>query len=171
VSPSLTEVNREVAEFEDEIFDRYAPAIYRFAFQHLGNRPDAEDVTSRVFLQVTRLGPPPDESTWRVLLFRAARAEIVEVWHQHGPFAERPLGSLPGESGPAEAAANGDVASRWRQCLDELSPTLRRLVELRFLAGQSLAATAQALGVSKRDAQRLQHEALRQAADIIAARG
>jgi RNA polymerase sigma-70 factor (ECF subfamily) len=170
VSPSLTVLQPEVAEFEDEIFDRYAPAIYHFAFQHLGNRPDAEDVTTRVFLQVTRLGPPPDESTWRLLLFRVARAEIMEVCRQHGPLVASHQRALLSDDELAKTDGDSDVASRWRHCLEELDPTPWRLVELRFLAGHSLAVTARALGVGERDVQHLQHEALRQAADIIAAR-
>jgi RNA polymerase sigma factor (sigma-70 family) len=170
VGPSLTTINRAVDGFEDEIFDRYAPAIYRFALQHLGNRADAEDVTTRVFLRVTRMGAPPDESTWRVLLFRAARTEIVDVWHSYGAMAVFPLGRLAEDDDLAEAASGADVASRWRQCLAELNPTLRQLVELRFLKGQSLAETARALGVSERDAQRMQHEALRRTAAIVAGR-
>jgi RNA polymerase sigma-70 factor (ECF subfamily) len=150
------------------MFDCYAPVIYRYALQHLGNRADAEDVTTRVFLRVAQAGPQTlDEASWRVLLFRTAREAITDAWRRQCRTGMLPPGWLGEEDEHDETAFVGITAERISSCFDQLDPTLRRVLQLRLLEGHSLADTAEALGMSEFKVQLLQHEVLRLAATIM----
>jgi RNA polymerase sigma-70 factor (ECF subfamily) len=166
--PASAAKSRGDDQLADEVFDRYAPVIYRYAFQHLGNRADAEDVTTQVFLQLAEAGLQPlDETTWRILLFRAARAAIADTWRRQYRKPSLPPGWLNEEDGPDEISSARLTAERISRCFDRLDPALRRVLQLRLLEGCSLAETALALGISEFKVQLLQHEALRLAATIV----
>ena len=147
-------------------FEQYAAAIYRFAYRRLGNRESAEDVTAQVFLKAARgIDLSFGEEARRAWLFRAARTAIADIWRSYGDdrvgsldwFAEEPV---------RVAAVESDAVARVQQILAQLSPTYRRVLELRFLEGKSVAETARELGTTAGNVKVLQHRALRRAAEL-----
>lgn len=149
-----------------EDFDRHAAAINRFAYQYLGNRADAEEVTRRVFLNAA---PAPDVASGGVArqahLFCVARSAIVDIWRSYGANS-----AIHGEWSMAEpsqlnSTPAGDAASKVRSILERLEVLPRRVLELRLLEGRSLGETARQLGISEASTRALQHQALRQAAE------
>jgi RNA polymerase sigma-70 factor (ECF subfamily) len=154
-------------QIEDEIFDRYAPTIYCYAFRRLGNRPDAEDVTTRVFLRAAQAHPLTlNDATWRDLLFRFARAEVADTWRRQSTLRKLPPGWLDQEDDQDGTASDGITTEKIRRCLDQLDPGLRQVLQLRLLEGRSLADTAVALGTTEFKIKLLQHEALRLARNL-----
>ncbi len=121
-----------------EAYEKYATAIFRFAYRRLGNRDDAQDVTAQVFLKASRgLDASYDEDSRRSWLFRAARTAIVDVWRSYGDVPVVPL-EWYAEDTPTVERGSGDASERVERVLARLNPIQRRVLELRFLEGRSL---------------------------------
>ena len=149
-----------------DAFDRYATSIYRFAYRRLGNREDAQDVTSQVFMKASRaLDPSFDDASRRSWLFRAARTAIVDVWRSYGDVLAIPLEWYAEEPARPDRSTS-DAASRVERLLAQLKPVQRRVLELRFLDGRSLLETAKELGLTEANVKVIQHRAVRRAAEL-----
>jgi DNA-directed RNA polymerase specialized sigma24 family protein len=148
-------------------FDRDATAVYRLAFRHLGNREDAEDVTTRVLLgEARRSDPAVDEATRQRRLFDAVRAAIIDVWRRNGANSSIGLEWLLDD--PAIPPDPSDQAARsmLTRVLQQLEPMERRVLELRLLQGRSLAEAEQELGTEELQTKALQQLALRRATEV-----
>ena len=134
-------------------------------YAKVGNRPDAEDLTTDVFLAA--LGPlrtGAHRAEVRGYLAATAQTKLASYWrHRLGvqvttidqATALRVLEDPPTES---------DAGLRARRLLDGLPARYRQILELRFLDALSIKEVAQAMGVSVANAKVLQHRALRMAA-------
>src|SRR5689334_10604453 len=68
----------------DDVFDRYLERIYRFLYRRLGNREDAEDLTSEVFVKASsELDISRSEASIASWLFTVARNELADHWRRH----------------------------------------------------------------------------------------
>lgn len=141
--------------------------IYRLMYVKVGNRPDAEDLTTEVFLAALRpLRMSASVGEVRAYLLATARTVLAGYWrrtlgrevttlddeHVAAVFAEPPVPS----SAPRRTAA----------ILAALPDHYRRILELRFLDSCSVRDAAAALSVSLANAKVLQHRALRRAAEL-----
>jgi RNA polymerase sigma factor (sigma-70 family) len=142
--------------------------LYRLIYARVGNRPDAEDLTSEVFR--TALGPlklTSSKGEVRSYLLTTAQTVLASHWRRTlgtpvttiDPDAD--MASLVEPSGPE---APSDAPQRARRILSTLPERYRRILELRFLEACSIKEAAQAMGVSVSNAKVLQHRALRMAA-------
>jgi RNA polymerase sigma-70 factor (ECF subfamily) len=149
-----------------DAYDKYATAIYQFAYRRLGNREDAQDVTSQVFMKASRsLDASYDEAARRAWLFRAAKTAVVDVWRSFGGCPVVPLEWYTEDKPPARQTAS-DAAERVAKVLARLNPTQRRVLEMRFLESRSLQETAIELGLTEGNVKVIQHRALRRAAEL-----
>jgi RNA polymerase sigma-70 factor (ECF subfamily) len=145
--------------------------IYRLMFSKVGNRPDAEDLTSQVFLAA--LGPLRSSSSIgevRAYLLAIARTVLAAHWrrtlgHQ---VTEIDLEQTDLEDfiAPADPRPASDNQERTARILSGLPERYRRILTLRFLQGYSIREAATEIGVSVANAKVLQHRALRQAARL-----
>src|SRR5947209_14221981 len=79
--------------------------IYRYVFSKVGNRQEAEDLTSQIFLKVVRsLDLKRDPHSMRTWLFRIARTTIADYWRIHYRGTTYSLDDLleAGWEGPAD---------------------------------------------------------------------
>ena len=151
----------------DEIYVDNVVRVYRLIYSKVGNRPDAEDLTTEVFLAA--YGPlriDASRGEVRAYLAAAARTTLarhwrerlgVEVTHIEADVAARELDDDP----PLSAAPN-----RVKGLLAELPERHRRILELRFLEARSVREAAHEMGISVANAKVLQHRALRMAARV-----
>ena len=138
--------------------------IYRLMFSRVGNRPDAEDLTSEVFrtaLRPLRLSASAPEI--RAYLAATARTVLASYWKRRYGIE---VTSLDPEVGVPEDAQEigSDAPERTAAILARLPERYRRILELRFLESRSLRESAQAMNISLGNAKVLQHRALRLAA-------
>jgi RNA polymerase sigma-70 factor, ECF subfamily len=149
----------------DEIYVDNVVRVYRLLYAKIGNRADAEDLTTEVFLAAygpLRVDASRGEvraylaATARTALARFWRARLgAEVTHIETDVAAREL-----DDDPAPSAA----PNRAREVLAPLPERHRRILELRFLEGRSVREAAHEMGISIGNAKVLQHRALRMAA-------
>lgn len=144
--------------------------IYRLMFSKVGNRPDAEDLTSQVFLAA--FGPlraTAEMAKVRAYLSATARTVLAEHWRRtlgHQVTEIDPMTDLEDYSATRPAPADGQADERAARILRALPERQRQILVLRFLRGYSVRQAAAELGVSVANAKVLQHRALRAAAGL-----
>jgi RNA polymerase sigma factor (sigma-70 family) len=144
--------------------------LYRLMYARVGNRPDAEDLTSEVFrtaLGPLRLGSSKGEV--RSYLLITAQTVLASHWRRTlgQPVTsidpESDVGYLAESPGPDQPSTAPHRAGR---ILAALPDRYRRILELRFLEACSIKEAAHAMDVSVSNAKVLQHRALRMAAKV-----
>jgi DNA-directed RNA polymerase specialized sigma24 family protein len=155
----------------DDIFAQFVDPVYRFLYSRLGNREDAEDLTSEVFLKAARqLDSGRAEASVAHWLFTVARTVLADHWRRYYrtgavlPLDDLRPGSLPeGDAPPAPpSGAEGLVA----ELLKALPDRYRMVLELRFLKGYTVQETATELGITPQNVKVIQHRALARAVQV-----
>ena len=139
-------------------------------YARVGNRPDAEDLTSEVFR--TALGPlrlASSKGEVRSYLLATARTVLASHWRS---TLGMPVTSIDPQSDlgflvePSEAEQPSDAPARAGRLLAALPDRYRRILELRFLEACSIKEAAHTMDVSVSNAKVLQHRALALAAKV-----
>lgn len=151
-----------------QIYDRFQPAVYRYALVRVRMAADAEDVTAETFMAAFRtIG----RYTWTGLpfeawLFRIARSKIVD--HQRR-LARRPAMSdldaidpalLPQAADVASVAVGREASAALFAAMRRLSADQQDVLALRFFGGLSVAETAHVMGRSSDAVKQLQFRAV-----------
>lgn len=155
-----------------QLYERYLPRVYRYVAARLTAAEDAEDVTATVFL---RMVDALSRYQWRGLpfgawLFRIARNELAS-FHRRAqyrvadPLDEGLRDPAPGAPGNVEEA---ERLAAVREAISQLPPAQREVVELRFMAGLSIADTAKVLGKSETNVKVLQYKGVRRLQRLLA---
>ncbi len=139
--------------------------LYRTLFARVGNRADAEDLTAEVFLAALRpLRLTASVGEVRAYLRATARTVLAAHWRE---TLGREITSIEDiEQPPHSEEAISTAPQRVAQVLDGLPDRYRRILQLRFLQGNSIKESAAELGISVANAKVLQHRALRLAAQV-----
>jgi RNA polymerase sigma-70 factor (ECF subfamily) len=133
-----------------ELYRRYAPELFGFATNALGDRELAEEVVQDVFAQAWRRADQYDQrrASVRTWLYAIARNRIIDV---HRRASVRPkLAEDDSLDSAAEVDAELDHAIlRWQvtAALERLSPTHREVIRLAHYGGLSMREIAERTGV------------------------
>jgi len=141
--------------------------VYRVMFSKVGNRPDAEDLTTEVFLTALRpLRVSASVGEVRAYLLATARTVLAGHWRR---TLGREITTLDEErdvAGFEAATVDPGILVRAEAILGQLPERYGRILRLRFLQACSLKEAAAELGTTVGNAKVLQHRALRQAAQL-----
>jgi RNA polymerase sigma factor (sigma-70 family) len=148
--------------------------IYRYVYRKVGNREDAEDLTSQIFMKAIRsIEYTRSPQSTRNFLFQVARTIIADYWRVHYRLSMNSLEVLleAGWEGPTEneeepfelSSSTADYVQRLLQALPERD---REVLTCRFLLGLSIRETAGRMGVTEGNAKVLQFRALKHATDL-----
>lgn len=144
-----------------EIYDRYSPEIYAYAWRLLGDAALAEDCTAETFtrlLSALRNGGGPDEHL-RAYLYRSAHNWVTDHYRRRPPVDLSD--DLPGgEPGPENQAQQVIRQRQMRAALLRLTAEQRQVILLRFYQELDPAETAAAVGRPVDAVKALQHRAL-----------
>lgn len=149
--------------------------IYRYVYSKVGNREEAEDLTSQIFIKAVRsLDYTCNPQSTRSWLFQVARTTIADYWRAFYRTATSSLDALveTGWEGPAEHededklfefSSSADHVQRILQALPERD---RDVLTCRFLLGLSVRETAVRMGLTEGNVKTSQFRALKHAADL-----
>jgi RNA polymerase sigma factor (sigma-70 family) len=141
--------------------------VYRMIVKHIGNVPDAEDLTAEVFLAALRpLRTTATVAQVRGYLRATTRTVLAAYWRQTKGCEITSIDDVPDVPHEAEHAVDSAPAQQVHRVLAALPDNYRRILELRFLQGCSVKESASQMGVSVANAKLLQHRALRLAAAL-----
>ena len=147
-------------------------SIYRYVYSKVGNRQEAEDLTSQVFLKVARsLDFKRDPRSLRTWLFRVAHTTIADYWRIHYRGTTSSLDDLleAGWEGPVDegtALVQSNAAELVQDILQALPERDREVLTSRFLLNLSIRETAVRMGLTEANAKVLQYRALKHAARL-----
>jgi RNA polymerase sigma-70 factor (ECF subfamily) len=156
------------AQFDD-VYEAYVQRIYGFVFTHVGNREDAEDVTSQVFIKAYKnLARFEGRGSLQGWLFQIARMAVADFWRERYKLQAVPLTQSWDIAEPESSPELEQPAreARVKQLLEQLPDNYREVLVQRFFLRSSIAETARTLGVTEANARVLQFRALRRAAEV-----
>lgn len=146
--------------------------IYHYVLSKVGNRQEAEDLTSQIFLKAVRgLDLTCDPHRQRSWLVRVARTTLADYWRSSYRKAARSLDELleAGWEGPFDEEAplmKSRAAELVQGILEELPQREREVLTSRFLLNLSIRETARKMGLTEANTKVLQYRALKRAAHL-----
>ena len=161
----------DVQEFQ-RFYQEKVGLIYRYVYSKVGNKEEAEDLTSEIFLKavsgIDQQRSPQSMQNW---LFLIARVIIADHWRAHYRLPKSSLDELleVGWEGPTEkepATISSGPADRVQRLLQALPEHYREVLTCRFLLNLSIKATASRMGLTVANVKVLQFRALKRAADL-----
>jgi len=170
--PLLKEVPMDTQQEFQQFYQENLGLIYRFVHSQVGNREEAEDLTSQIFLNVvSSIDHERSRLSMKKWLYLIARSIIADYWRAHYRLPKSSLDELleAGWEGPAEVevtASSSGAEARVERLLQALPEKYREVLKCRFLLKLSLKATALQMGVSEANVKVLQFRALKRAADL-----
>jgi RNA polymerase sigma-70 factor, ECF subfamily len=136
------------AAFE-ELYHRYARAVFGLALRRLGDREAAEEAVQETFTAVWRSARTyrPERGGGASWLFAVARNAVVDRFRGRvDPVAEAP-DEASSEAGPPERAEAGWLSWRVHRAVEELPEHERTVLELAYWGGLSQSEIADFLAV------------------------
>ena len=173
--PALRVVGGEAAspatsDAWESIYRETVVQVYRYIYARVGNRADAEDLTTQVYMRaLPRLRLPAAVQEIRSYLFATARTVLADHWRHHYDAQVAVLEDETPAPAMAQASEEGKDEEagvrRANEVLSRLPDNYRQVLELRFLRGYSIRETAAALNLTVANTKVIQFRALRRAAE------
>lgn len=163
------------------LYEAHVDHVYNYLYFELRDAARAEDLTQDVFLRALRgLGGLTQPERFESWLMRIAHNRLVDHWqalgrdrvmHSAAPAADG-HDALDCEAAPDafEPLERRVLAEHMLAAAEGLTRLQREVLALRFVAGLSVAETAQAMGRSENAVKNLQHHALAGLRRILTAR-
>ena len=155
------------------LYEEHLGTVYRFIYSKVGNREEAEDLTSQVFLKAIRgVDETRTAQSLQAWLFQVARTTLADHWRAFYRLPSHSLDDLLaiGWDYPSpqaeEGAIDNAVAARAQFILDRLPARYREVLTCRFLLNYSLKETATRMNLSEANVKVLQFRALKKASQI-----
>ncbi len=146
-----------------QIYERYAPAIYRYIYFRIGEAELAEDLQAEVFLRMLEGIHRYEDRGWPISawLYRIARDRTIDVIRRRRNRQQVPLESWGGScDGPENSVGAQLEYEELARTLDDLTDEQRQVIQMRFLAEMSIQEVAQKLGRTEGSVKALQHRGL-----------
>lgn len=153
----------------DDLYRRYARAVFGLALRRLGDRGRAEDAVQETFAAIWRSARTyrPDRGPGAPWLYTVARNATTDRARAR---IETPA-EIPDEpttdGGPAGRAEESWVAWRVHSALQELPPRERETIELAYWSGLSQSEVAEFLGIPLGTVKTRTRSALARLADLL----
>jgi RNA polymerase sigma-70 factor, ECF subfamily len=157
------------------LYARHHLRIYRFVLGLVNDAPTAEDLTSDVFLdvwkQADRFEGRSQVSTWMLSIARYKAMSALRS-HTNDPLNDEIATKIPDSADNAEVIVQKHNESIvLRQCLMQLSPAHREVIDLVYYHEKSVAEVAEITGVPPNTVKTRMFHARKRIADLLDARG
>jgi RNA polymerase sigma-70 factor, ECF subfamily len=163
------ETGMDVQEFQT-LYHEKSGSIYHYVLSKVGNREEAEDLTSEIFLKAVRSidqkRSPQSVQTW---LYQITRTTLADYWRAYYRKLTSSLDELleAGWEVPVEEEStprSSIQAYQVQRLLQALPQHYREVLTCRFLLNLSVKATALKMGRTVANVKVLQFRALKRAA-------
>ncbi|MFO7167980.1 MAG: sigma-70 family RNA polymerase sigma factor [Chloroflexota bacterium] len=154
-----------------QIYERYAPAIYRYIYFRVGEAELAEDLQADVFLRMLEGIHRYEDRGWPISawLYRIAHDRTVDTMRRRRIRQHVPLeawgGACEGPEQTVSAQLDFEEVSR---VMNDLTDEQRQVLHLRFMRELSIQEVASRLGRSEGSVKALQHRGLQSLARRLA---
>jgi RNA polymerase sigma-70 factor (ECF subfamily) len=153
---------KETREMQD-VLSQHLPSFYRRAYRYLGNVADAEDAVQDALLSACRhldqFKGQSKMSTWLTsIVINSALTQLRRRPRQPHTSLDERLGEdekycvsdrlADSRPSPEDECVEADLHGRLKQFVTKLSPSLRKVYELRDLNGLTTREAAEVLGVA-----------------------
>lgn len=153
---------QDSSEFED-VVSRYLPALYRRAYRFVGDPHDAEDAVQDALLSAYKhLGQFKGNAkmgTWLTsIVTNSALTKLRRRPRQPHVSLDEPLGDgqdycvrdrlADAKPSPEQECIGSELHRNLMQFVGELSPAMRKVIQLRHLEGLTTSEAAQVLGLA-----------------------
>jgi RNA polymerase sigma-70 factor (ECF subfamily) len=154
-----------------QLYQTYAPMIFRYIAYRVPTEVDAEDLTAEVFLKMVE-GLPAYRFTgapFEAWLYRIAAARVVDFRRRQARRPQTELADTLADSEPLpeEQLQQRHEVDTLRAALDKLGDEQQTILLLRFLEGKSHREVAVILGKSEAAVKTAQHRALTRLAALL----
>lgn len=133
------------------LYDQYAPVIYRYLLSRLGNVEEARDITSQTFLKAVELfSQYRHRGFFSAWLFSIARSKYVDHLRKNRrgveAISEEQLDPRPD---PLSELVASERMTELTKCIRALTPDEQELLRLRYVADLSFVEMAELLRMSE----------------------
>lgn len=158
------------------LYVRHSTRVFRFLMRLLGDAAAAEDLVSEVFIEVWRhAGQFEARSKALTWILAIARHKVSALRRRLPPcdqVGESAIATLEDPADDPERAAQKQTCGTIiRECLAQLSPAHREVLDLIYYQEQSIAEVAEIVGVPQNTVKTRAFHARKRIAQLIAARG
>jgi RNA polymerase sigma-70 factor (ECF subfamily) len=146
-----------------QIYERYAPAIYRYIYFRVGEAELAEDLQADVFLRMLEGIHRYEDRGWPISawLYRIAHDRTVDTIRRRRTRQHVPLEAWGGVYDGLEAAVEAKLDhEEIGRMMNDLTPDQRQVILLRFMADMSIQEVASRMGRTEGSVKALQHRGL-----------
>lgn len=161
----------ELSDLYEEYYDR----ISRYAYVHIGDRNDAEDLAGDVFLKALKSLDSYEERgvPMQAWLFRIAHNLVVDYLRKKTKIRMDPIDTDLAETGidPVGMAEKSIQMQDVTKAMEKLTAEQRQVISLRFQAGLSSKEVGEIMKKSDGAVREMQRAALEKLRGIMAVEG
>jgi RNA polymerase sigma-70 factor (ECF subfamily) len=153
----------------EQLYARYARAVFGLALRRLGDRGRAEDALQETFVSIWRAAKSyrPDRGPGAPWLYAVARNAIVDRSRAKSETPVQPPDGASLESGPDIRAEQSWTRWRVHRALEELPAPEREVIELAYWHGLSQSEVAESLGIPLGTVKTRTRSGLQRLADLL----
>ena len=157
------------------LYARHHLRIYRFLLRLVNDAPTAEDLTSDVFLdvwkQADRFERRSQVSTWMLSIARYKAMSALRS-RTNDPLNDEIVTKIPDSADTPEVMVQKqNEGTVLRQCLTQLSPAHREVIDLVYYHEKSIAEVAEIIGAPPNTVKTRMFHARKRVAALLDARG
>ena len=152
-----------------QVYRENVESVYRYVYARVGNRSDAEDITSQTFFEALEKWPSyRNEGRTGAWLFAIARNHVADFYRRRQPTVSLDKVDPAQDDPPAslEQIEREDEREKIRGLMMELSEQEQELLRLRFAAELKYREIGELLGRSEASVKMAVHRIVKRLAQV-----
>lgn len=131
----VLDAKKNISDFR-KIYEKWLRPVYRYCYFRVGNRNDAEDLTSQIFLKAYEGFPAyQHRGVFSAWLFSIARARVTDFYRKKSKHLHiHEVSQIPDDSNLSMQVAENQVLDQVLKMIDHLPEKKKELIRLRFVA-------------------------------------